>query len=67
MKKIFSTVSLLVVTTVVSAQVQDVSDTTFINRTYSIDEVVVTGARHQTDVRHLSQTVSVVNRPRNFC
>ena len=62
MKKIFSTVSLLVVTTVVSAQVQDVSDTTFINRTYSIDEVVVTGARHQTDVRHLSQTVSVVNR-----
>lgn len=63
MKKIFSTVSLLVVTTVVSAQVQDaVSDTTFINRTYSIDEVVVTGARHRTDVRHLSQTVSVVNR-----
>ena len=62
MKKIFSTVSLLVVTTVVSAQVQDVSDTTFINRTYSIDEVVVTGVRHRTDVRHLSQTVSVVNR-----
>lgn len=27
-----------------------------------IDEVVVTGTRHATDVRHLSQTVSVVSR-----
>lgn len=27
-----------------------------------IDEVVVTGSRNETDVRHLSQTVSVVNR-----
>ena len=30
--------------------------------TYKIDEVVVTGTRNATDVRHLSQTVSVVNR-----
>jgi len=29
---------------------------------HQIDEVVVTGARHETDVRHLSQTVSVVGR-----
>lgn len=29
---------------------------------YTLDEVVVTGTRHATDVRHLSQTVSVVNR-----
>ena len=28
----------------------------------AIDEVVVTGTRNATDVRHLSQTVSVVNR-----
>lgn len=30
-------------------------------RTYPIDEAVVTGTRNRTDVRHLSQTVSVVN------
>lgn len=30
---------------------------------YATDEVVVTGARQATDVRHLSQTVSVINRP----
>lgn len=31
-------------------------------RIYQIDEVVVTGSRNETDVRHLSQTVSVVGR-----
>lgn len=31
-------------------------------QTYDIGEVVVTGTRNQTDVRHLSQTVSVVGR-----
>lgn len=31
-------------------------------RTYPIDEAVVTGTRNRTDVRYLSQTVSVVNR-----
>ena len=30
---------------------------------YKIDEVVVTGTRSVADVRHLSQTVSVVDRP----
>lgn len=29
---------------------------------YMIEEVVVTGTRQQTDVRHLSQTISVINR-----
>lgn len=38
-----------------------VPDTT-LQRSYSIDEVVVTGTRNATNVRHLSQTVSVVNR-----
>ena len=38
---------------------QEMADTT---RTYTISEVVVTGTRSETDVRHLSQTVSVVNR-----
>lgn len=32
------------------------------NQIHQIDEVVVTGARHETDVRHLSQTVLVVGR-----
>lgn len=38
------------------------SGTTRTARSYTIDEVVVTGTRNETDVRHLSQTVSVVNR-----
>lgn len=33
-----------------------------VDRTYEINEVVVTGTRNATDVRHLSQTVSVVGR-----
>ena len=32
------------------------------NQIHQIDEVVVTGARQETDVHHLSQTVSVVGR-----
>ena len=39
------------------------TDTTRTVRTYALDEVVVTGTRNETDVRHLSQTVSVVSRP----
>lgn len=31
-------------------------------RSYSLDEVVVTGTRNETDIRHLPMTVSVVNR-----
>ncbi len=31
-------------------------------KVHEIGEVVVTGARHRTDIRHLSQTVSVVGR-----
>ena len=38
-------------------------DTTSISRKYALEQVVVTGTRTETDVRHLSQTVSVVNRP----
>ena len=37
-------------------------DTTFSERNIPLDEVVVTGTRSETDVRHLSQTVSVLNR-----
>lgn len=37
-------------------------DTLDTGKAYEIGEVVVTGTRNETDVRHLSQTVSVVNR-----
>lgn len=37
-------------------------DTLDTGKVYKIGEVVVTGTRNETDVRHLSQTVSVVNR-----
>ncbi len=38
------------------------NDTTRIVRNLPPDEVVVTGTRNKTDVRHLSQTVSVISR-----
>lgn len=37
-------------------------DTTLSERNIPLDAVVVTGTRSETDVRHLSQTVSVLNR-----
>lgn len=37
-------------------------DTLATDKMYEIGKVVVTGTRNETDVRHLSQTVSVVNR-----
>jgi vitamin B12 transporter len=37
-------------------------DTIRSSKVYEIGEVVVTGSRNETDVRHLSQTVSVINR-----
>lgn len=38
------------------------NDTTRFDRDHTLNEVVVTGTRNATDIRHLSQTVSVVNR-----
>lgn len=43
------------------AQAQ-IRDTFNMGKTHEIDEVVVTGTRNETDVRHLSQTVTVVDR-----
>lgn len=50
---------LVVQTGVAQEQKRDTLDT---EKVYEIGEVVVTGTRNETDVRHLSQTVSVVNR-----
>ena len=44
------------------AQETGSSQDTLASKTYRIDEVVVTGTRNATNVRHLSQTVSIVNR-----
>lgn len=48
---------------VASLQAQTGKDSTKIARSYAINEVVVTGTRSETDVRHLPMTVSVVGRP----
>ena len=47
----------------VSLQAQTSKDSTKVARSYAINEVVVTGTRGETDVRHLPMTVSVVGRP----
>lgn len=44
----------------VSLQAQTGKDSTKVARSYAINEVVVTGTRSETDVRHLPMTVSVV-------
>lgn len=38
------------------------TDSSRIARSYTIKEVVVTGTRHETDIRHLPMTISVVGR-----
>ncbi|WP_300697643.1 TonB-dependent receptor [uncultured Bacteroides sp.] len=47
----------------VSMHAQTNRDSPQIAGSYAINEVVVTGARSETDVRHLPMTVSVVGRP----
>lgn len=44
-----------------TVKAQEKADT-LSQKLYTIGEVVVTGTRNETDIRHLSQTVSVVNR-----
>ncbi len=38
-------------------------DTAQIARTHALDEIVVTGTRNATDIRHLPMTISVIGRP----
>ena len=38
------------------------TDTSRVARNYAIEEVVVTGTRNETDIRHLPMTISVVKR-----
>lgn len=63
MKKVyFSIIGICLACQVGIAQTSSRDTLSLTNQIHQIDEVVVTGARHETDVRHLSQTVSVVGR-----
>ena len=46
----------------VSLRAEEVPDSLSVQKKVTIEEVVVTGTRNETDVRHLPMTVSVVNR-----
>lgn len=60
-KKINKYILYIIFVTPFNLSAQSIIDST---RVYNINEVVVTGSRSETDVRHLSQTVSVVGRDR---
>ena len=60
MRKFLFTVAIALA---LSAEGMVQTDTTRTAHSFTLDEVVVTGTRNETDVRHLSQTVSVVSRP----
>ncbi|WP_321435775.1 TonB-dependent receptor [uncultured Bacteroides sp.] len=46
----------------IAVQAQPLRDSTQIKKSYTVDEVVVTGTRNETDIRHLPMSISVVNR-----
>lgn len=46
----------------ISGMAQPGKDSIQVKRNYTIDEVVVTGTRNETDIRHLPMTISVVGR-----
>ena len=60
MKKILFTV--LFLGGLVSLRAEEVPDSLSVQKKVTIGEVVVTGTRNETDVRHLPMTISVVNR-----
>lgn len=62
MKKVYASMLLFGLACHTGMAQEQPHDTLMTNRTYKINEVVVTGARNETDVRHLSQTVSVIGR-----
>ena len=64
MKRFFAFVLFAVLAVHEVAAQEQKSDSLRLGRIYEIGEVVVTGTRNETDVRHLSQTVSVIDRTR---
>lgn len=61
-RKSYLSIALMALTVQTGMGQEQKRDTLDTGKVYEIGEVVVTGARNETDVRHLSQTVSVVNR-----
>ena len=62
MKKFYTFILLASFVTQTAMAQNQKYDTLQSHHTYEIGEVVVTGTRNATDVRHLSQTVSVIDR-----
>lgn len=62
MRKNVTCLFLLISLLSVSGMAQDKKDSAQVRRSYVIDEVVVTGTRNETDIRHLPMTISVVGR-----
>lgn len=62
MKGIYISLALIALACQPGRSQKQLHDTLSTETSYQIDEVVVTGARQKTDVRHLSQTVSIVGR-----
>lgn len=62
MRKLYILIALAGIFTQAGMAQKVARDSLDTDKTYEIGEVVVTGTRNETDVRHLSQTVSVVNR-----
>lgn len=61
-RKSYLSIALMVLAVQTGMGQEQKRDTLDTGKVYKIGEVVVTGTRNETDVRHLSQTVSVVNR-----
>ena len=61
-RKSYLSIALMALTVQTGMAQEQKRDSLDIGKVYEIGEVVVTGTRNETDVRHLSQTVSVVNR-----
>lgn len=62
MKKIYLPVLICCLNSYMGMGQELLHDTLTTDKTYRIDEVVVTGTRQETNVRHLSQTVSIIGR-----
>lgn len=61
-RKSYLSIALMVLAVQTGMAQEQKRDSLDTGKVYEIGEVVVTGTRNETDVRHLSQTVSVVNR-----
>ena len=59
-RKIFS--AILPILFAANSAVAEQKDSIAIRRTLNIDEVVVTGTRNETDIRHLPMTISTIGR-----